>query len=202
MVERSEVFTRANFEPKLLNSSNPTKAMPRMKLPLATIAPEGIVLPVAEAAALYERSRFGTLLGKGNLNLSNLEALYLVAQEKIIVKKGKKKLDFSTLLTRFQKDDPRLWLHYCVFKDLRDSGYIVKTAVKFGADFRVYEKGVKPGEDHAKWIVFAVKEEEILTWQDFSAKNRVANSTRKKLLVAVLDAENDVTYYEVKWLKP
>ena len=44
------------------------------------------------------------------------------------------------------------------FKDLRKKGYIVKTALKFGADFRVYEKGVKPGEDHAKWVVFPVHE--------------------------------------------
>ncbi len=176
--------------------------MTRTKLPVATISPQGILTSVAELGVLFEKSRFGTLLEKGSIQLSTLETLYLVNAEKIAVKEGRKKLNFTTLLKQFQKQDPKVWLRYCVFKDLRDRGYIVKTAVKFGADFRVYDKGVKPGEDHAKWIVFPVKEEEGLTWQDFSAKNRVANSTRKKLLLAILDAENDVTYYEVKWLKP
>jgi tRNA-intron endonuclease len=94
------------------------------------------------------------------------------------------------------------WISYCAYKNLRSRGYIVKTALKFGAEFRVYDKGIKPGEDHAKWIVFPVHESETLTWYDFSAKNRVSHSTRKNLLIAVVDDEDDVTYYEVKWVKP
>jgi tRNA-intron endonuclease len=41
-----------------------------------------------------------------------------------------------------------------------------------------------------------------LTWQEFAAKNRVAHSTRKKLLIGIVDEENDVTYYEIGWTKP
>ena len=85
---------------------------------------------------------------------------------------------------------------------MRSRGYIVKTALKFGADFRVYDKGIKPGEDHAKWVVFPVHESNTLTWHDFSAKNRVSHSTRKKLLMAIVDNEDDVTYYEIAWKKP
>ena len=89
-----------------------------------------------------------------------------------------------------------------MFKDIRNRGYIVKTALKFGAEFRVYDRGVKPGEDHARWIVYPVKESSTLTWHDFSAKNRVAHSTKKRLMICIVDEENDVTYYEVKWLRP
>jgi tRNA-intron endonuclease len=85
---------------------------------------------------------------------------------------------------------------------MRERGYIVKTALKFGADFRVYDRGVKPGEDHARWILYPVKEGSTLTWHDFSAKNRVAHSTKKRLLIGVVDEENDVTYYEIKWVRP
>ena len=66
----------------------------------------------------------------------------------------------------------------------------------------VDEKGIKPGEDHAKWILYPVRESDILTWHDFSAKNRVAHSTKKNLLIGILDEENDVTYYEIRWTKP
>ena len=85
---------------------------------------------------------------------------------------------------------------------MRNRGYIIKTALKFGADFRVYDRGVKPGEDHAKWIVYPVHEASVFTWHEFSAKNRVAHSTKKRLLLGVVDDENDVTYYEVRWMRP
>ena len=74
--------------------------------------------------------------------------------------------------------------------------------MKFGAEFRVYDKGIKPGQDHARWILYPVKESEILTWHDFSAKNRVAHSTRKNLLIGIVDEERDITYYEISWIKP
>ncbi len=79
---------------------------------------------------------------------------------------------------------------------------MVKTALKFGADFRVYDKETKPGKKHAKWLVFVERETNKLTWHEFSAKNRVAHSTKKKLLLAIVDEENDVSYYEVGWVKP
>ena len=88
-----------------------------------------------------------------------------------------------------------------MFENLRAKGYIVKTALKFGADFRVYDKGVKPGEEHAKWILYAVNENEILKWHDFAAKNRIAHSTKKNLLLAIVDEESDVSYYDVAWTR-
>ena len=41
-----------------------------------------------------------------------------------------------------------------------------------------------------------------MTWYDFASKNRVAHSTRKKLLIAVVDEENDVSFWESNWIKP
>ena len=35
-----------------------------------------------------------------------------------------------------------------------------------------------------------------------SAKNRVAHSTKKNLLLAIVDEEEVITYYEVRWLRP
>ena len=75
-------------------------------------------------------------------------------------------------------------------------------ALKFGAEFRVYNKGVKPGEDHARWVVFPVHEGSTLTWYEFAAKNRVAHSTRKRLMIGIVDEEGDVTYYEIAWKRP
>jgi len=85
---------------------------------------------------------------------------------------------------------------------LRKKGYVGKTALKFGADFRVYKKGVRPGQDHSLWIVHCVKESSSFDWQEFAAKNRVAHSARKSLLISIVDDEDSVTYYQVNWMKP
>ncbi len=153
------------------------------------------------ASESYEKGRYGELKGKKYV-YSLLEALYLVEREKMVVSSGKKIIDFDSFMKKAEKAEKGFWVRYCVFRDLRDRGYIVKTALKFGADFRVYDKGVKPGEDHAKWVVYPVYETDVMTWYDFSAKNRVAHSTKKSLLIAIIDHEGDVTYYDVRWTRP
>ncbi|MBI4140759.1 tRNA-intron lyase [Candidatus Woesearchaeota archaeon] len=155
------------------------------------------------ARSLYNQSRFGSLLPNGLVQFSLAEALYLLEKNRILLFDGKNRLiDADKFLKRAKKSDKNFWVRFCVFRDVRDRGYIVKTALKFGADFRVYDRGVKPGEDHAKWVLFPVHESEVLTWYDFAAKTRVAHSTKKKLLIAVVDDEGDVSYWETRWLRP
>jgi len=152
---------------------------------------------------LYNQSRYGTLLENGKLQLSLIEALYLMERNTIEIYKNKsKKIEFDEFSKKAKKLEPNFWVRFCVYKDIRNRGYIIKTALKFGADFRVYDRGVKPGEDHAKWIVYPVYEGTTLTWYEFAAKNRVAHSTRKRLLLAVVDDESDVSYWETRWLRP
>ncbi|MEK6946253.1 MAG: tRNA-intron lyase [Nanoarchaeota archaeon] len=155
------------------------------------------------ARELYNQSRYGTLLEDGRVQLSLIEALYLVDKKKMIAYDSRNKvIDSESLLKKSQKTEPNFWIRYCVYKDIRNRGYIIKTALKFGADFRIYDRGVKPGEDHARWVVFPVHEGSSLTWHEFSAKNRVAHSTKKRLLIGTVDDEGDVTYWEVRWLRP
>ena len=155
-----------------------------------------------ESRELYNQSRYGTLLDNGRLQISLIEAYYLTEKGKIEVFKSKNKLmDMDDFVKKAKKLEPNFWIRYCVFKDMRNRGYIIKTALKFGADFRVYDRGVKPGEDHAKWIVYPVAEASTLTWHEFAGKNRVAHSTRKRLLLGVVDEENDVSYWECRWMR-
>jgi tRNA-intron endonuclease len=102
---------------------------------------------------------------------------------------------------KFSKIDKKFPIKYAVYKDLRDKGHVPKTALKFGAEFRVYKKGKGPGKGHSDWIVFTESEKNSHTWHDFTAKNRVAHSTNKKLLMAIVDDEKDVSYFEISWTK-
>lgn len=163
---------------------------------------EHVVAEMSDLAAeCYKKGRYGELDGR-RYQYSMLEALYLLERDKMDVYSGRRRLDFDSFLRKAQRLERNFWVRYCVFKDLRNRGYIVKTALKFGADFRVYDKGVKPGEDHARWIVYPFYETDTLTWYEFSARNRVAHSTKKKLLMAVVDDEGEPTYYEVGWVRP
>src|SRR3989338_5287001 len=152
---------------------------------------------------LYNQSRYGELLDDGRVQLSLIEALYLIEKKRLIVYDSRNKIiEHDPFMKKAQKQEPNFWVRYAVYKDIRNRGYIIKTALKFGADFRIYDRGVKPGEDHARWVVFPVYEATSLTWHEFSAKNRVAHSTKKRLLLGIVDSENDVTYYECRWLRP
>ena len=151
---------------------------------------------------LYDKTRYGEPLDNKKFQYSLIETLYLMERGKFEVYYGKVKLDLDNFVKRARKIEPNFWVRYVVFRDLRKRGYIVKTALKFGADFRVYDRGIKPGEDHARWIVYPVHEASVQSWYEFTAKNRVAHSTRKRLLIGIVDAESDVVFYEIRWLRP
>ena len=154
----------------------------------------------SEAFSLNKKSFFGEPVGE-KIQYILSEALFLLEKGKIEIYSRDKKIPKADLLKKFDKIDKKFSLKYPVFKDMREKGYIIKTALKFGADFRVYEKGKGPGENHAKWIVFVEHESKNISWQEFSAKNRVAHSTKKNLLISIIDEEGDITYYEVRWVK-
>ncbi len=154
------------------------------------------------ARELYNQSRYGKL-ADNKVQLSLIEAMYLLEKGRIVLLDGRNKaVKTESFVKKAKRFSPDFRVRYSVFRDIRDRGYIIKTALKFGADFRIYDRGVKPGEDHARWIVYPVHESEALTWYDFAAKNRVAHSTKKRLLIGVVDDEGDVSYWECRWLRP
>ncbi len=167
----------------------------------AVLTGENVFSNTQEATNLYGESRFGEMI-EGKVHYSLSESLYLMEKRKMALSVGKKQLTFEQFLEKAKRIDKKIQTKYFVFRDMRNRGYIVKTALKFGAEFRVYEKGVFPGEDHAKWVLFPVHESQTLTWHEFAAKNRVAHSTKKNLLIGIIDDEGDVTYYEIAWVKP
>ena len=205
VLEDSPVLEDLPLEEKPQIEEKINEATGKKKTPiLAIFLRERVITePSDDARELYNQSRFGNQIEEGKIELSLLEGLYLMEKGRLSIKsENGRALDFQAFLRKALKSEPNFWIRYCVFKDIRNRGYIIKTALKFGADFRVYDRGVKPGEDHARWIVYPVHEGETLTWYEFAAKNRVAHSTKKKLLIGIVDEEGDVTYYEIRWMRP
>src|SRR3989344_1226870 len=101
------------------------------------------------AKEVYEQSRFGEPKD-GKIQYALVEALYLMEKGRMEISDDKNKIvDFDNYIKKARKFEPNFWIKYVVYRDMRSRGYIVKTALKFGADFRVYDRGIKPGDDHA-----------------------------------------------------
>ena len=144
-----------------------------------------------------------------NLELSFVEALYLIENDKIVLRKDGKEIGFNKLLTKGLKLDERLHERFIVYEDLRERGLTVKTGFKFGCDFRVYKRGVsgdkkgpKAAGEHTRWIVSVVPEDYTCSFHEMSRAVRLSHSIRARMLWAIVDSENNVTYYEVLRLRP
>lgn len=138
--------------------------------------------------------------GKKEDNIYTLdiyEAMFLCEKKKIEIIKNNAKLEFNDILNMKKFN----FLNYLIYKDLKSKGYNVKTGIKYGATFRVYNKGVKMGKEHSLWLVEPIKDNELLKMKDMAGKNRIAHSTNKKILFAIVDNENCITYIEANWKK-
>ncbi len=152
-----------------------------------------------KAIKLYENSHFGQLVQE-ELQLPLIEALFLLEKDKLTLFRGDSELspeEFTDLVR-----DKGLFNKYLVFKDLRNRGYIVKTGFKYGSEFRLYERGRSPGNGHSDFLVKVLTEDQHITINDFSSYVRVAHGVNKKLMLAVVDDEQDITYYNVEWTRP
>jgi len=166
-----------------------------------------------DSITLYDESGYGKPLPEespNRLELELIEAAYLVEKGKLkVVKKGKKKnLTFKDLMEIGAEKVNEFHVQFNVFRDLRERGYIVKTGYKFGAHFRVYERGVKlirgPKQvhEHTKFVVHAVPEESAFSLPEMSRAVRLAHNIRATFVWAVLDKEGSPTYYIIQRLTP
>ena len=145
---------------------------------------------VLESTNLYTKN-LGTV-DAGKLVLSSEETLFLIEKNKIDIG-----LSFTDALKKLSRKQRNLPERFSVYRDMRSKGYVLKSGLKFGCDFRVYDKK----KEHAKWLLFVNKDSAKLQWKNFSGMARVANSTKKNVLVAIVDSENSPTYFEIAWKK-
>ena len=169
------------------------------------------------AVSLYDESGYGKPLPENEpnrLELDLVEAAYLVEKGRLKVfqratdKKRRKWLKFEDLMRIGTERVNQFHPQFIVFRDLRERGYLVKTGLKFGTHFRLYDRGVKlkrgpkAPHEHTKAIVHAVAEESAFSLPELSRAVRLAHNIRATMWWAVVDREGDCTYYEVKRLKP
>ncbi len=147
---------------------------------------------------LHNTSFYGRPRGD-SLELSLAESAYLIYMEKITVVFDGKELDFknfflkaSTLVNNFE-------LSYIVYKDMRERGYYIQPSV---TGFRVYPRGGHPGKTPSEFFMLVTSERIPFLLSDLNRHLDTIDNLKKRLVLAIVDEESDITYYEVRKIIP
>ena len=168
-----------------------------------------VVTDISEARKLYSLGFFGKPVvekkPKGPefsspLKLSLIEAAYLAEKGLIeVYDESGRRINVGELHEMIKGLGERAVLAYKIYKQLRDKGFIVKSGLKFGADFTVYRKG--PGFEHAPFVIHVYTAREEIDPVDIIRAGRLSHSVRKTFILAT-EIENKVTYVIFKWFRP
>ncbi|MHA1450365.1 MAG: tRNA-intron endonuclease family protein [Candidatus Hodarchaeales archaeon] len=149
----------------------------------------------------YNKSYFG-YLEKDELELEREEVVLLLERGRIRVLDGdKKELKINDIVSSFIADDTDFWSHYLVYKDLRERGYLVRKNPGKLTAYKLYARGVQPGKSPAKKTILPMIEGRVLELEDLDMAVKMAISSKKKLLLGVVDRVGEVTYYEASQLE-
>jgi len=144
-----------------------------------------------DGRALYDQSGYGRPeIGGEGIRLSAEEALYLLHRNRIDVPG----YDIDRLLSLFTVD-PNFFRSYLVYRDLRERGYAVQAGPH---DFRVFRRGERPGTGHSRYMVRVLSERDLVDFGTLVREFQASANMRKQHILAVVDDENELTYYEIK----
>lgn len=155
----------------------------------------------AEASTLYNRGYFGAPRSGGGLDLSLLEAVYLVEAERLEVRRGPKPVTLGELFRVAGSKEAGFEIRYLVYRDLRQRGYVVE-AHEGPVDFHVLPRGGAPRKTPSKYWVRALSERAVFDLAELLERTEEAASVHKTLLLGLVDEESDVTYYAVREATP
>ena len=164
-------------------------------------AEQVVVEDQAEASQIHNKGFYGVPQPGGSLRLDLMEAIYLVESERLEVDVDGEAKSSSDLLRLAHKISEGFEVRYLVYRELRQRGYVVKLGQP-PLDFRVFPRGGSPNKMPSKWWVSAISERSTFNLGKLMDDLDRTTDVRKKLLLAIVDEESDVTYYEVKRAHP
>ncbi|RLE64138.1 MAG: tRNA-intron lyase [Thermoprotei archaeon] len=165
-----------------------------------------ILFDKEEANRLYKLGFFGKFVGyrkvkdlelRDYLELSLLESLYLMDEGLLKVYHMGRIVTREELLNIARNKYEHFDDMYIVYRDLRKKGYVVKSGLKFGSTFAVYEHG--PGIDHAPFLVHVMPYNEAIDPIEIVRAGRLSHSVRKKFILATVNPNNEIEYYSFSW---
>ena len=154
-----------------------------------------ILISNKETQKILEQKGYGEI-SKKKFFLKPFESLYLLYCNKLKLNKGKKIIDFNSLMQTCIKHNEDALTKFLIFRDLRSRGYTVKDGFGFGSDFRVYERG-HYGEKGAKYLVFGLSEGKQEKIGQLQKKIQQITQMGKEPIIAVIERRGEVIYYKI-----
>ena len=146
-----------------------------------------------EGRSLYEQGGYGRPTETG-LSLSPEEALYLIQRGKL----DPVGFDFDSLLLN-SAEQKNFLRSFIVYRDIRERGYAVQAGPH---DFRVFRRGQKPGKGTTQYLVRVLSERDPIIFSSLLREVATAENMRKNYLLAVVDDEEELTYYDLRFHRP
>ena len=144
-------------------------------------------------------SDYGSL-SDGILALDPYEALYLAYTGVIsIVNEKGEKISFEKLISKFSVVDKDLWIKFILYHDLRKRGFITRSSYLGRVSFKVAPKR----EDRGIYpvIFYGLLEGKKIGFDQLREIMERAISLKKKIILAIVDKEGNITYYNISMSK-
>ncbi|MEM0369251.1 MAG: tRNA-intron lyase [Pyrobaculum sp.] len=172
-----------------------------------------VVEDVGYARQLYREGFYGRFLGYDKVKreevdridapliLALYEALYLAERGRLrVFTEDGVEVSIEKLAALGREKLKNFDEIYKIYKYFRDLGYVVKSGLKFGALFSVYEKG--PGIDHAPMVVVFLEPDRGISATDITRGGRLGHSVKKTFTLATISKHSgDVVLLGFSWAR-
>jgi len=155
---------------------------------MAVLFEEGAIEEEPGAVAMLEEAGFGTKDGERRV-LSPEETAYLVEKKMLEVRVNGKVMKKEEVVKYFEKKVEHFRSRCTLYSYFRDRGYVPRTGVRLGGDWRVYAKGKRPGDEPSKYLVHLIDRGWKASLGNIIALLRTSGELRKELLLASVDEE-------------
>jgi len=154
-----------------------------------------------DVGRLYGKSRFGKTLSGNTLQLHLIEAVYLVDEEKLTLKKDDCPISLQELISIAAKQNPSFETLFLSFQDLRHRGYQVEICENSAfCSFQIQKK--TDSQPNQTIYISAFSERIPLTLSALTRLVTEAMHTQASCWISIVDEEGDITYYDLILLPP
>lgn len=157
--------------------------------PKASLRDGSVVLSPKDAGEVHGRFGMGESRD-GRLHLAPVEAMYLIETGRIEIEG----IDgLQDLLELFSDRE----MAYLVYRDLKNRGFVARPFNE-PYDLTIHRRGEPPDTHPSMCWVKAVSEQDPVLLDDVGNWIAGAQQAKRRMIVAVIDEEGDITYYEVR----
>jgi tRNA-intron endonuclease len=131
-----------------------------------------------------------------------VEAVFLVETGRLDVRSDSSSVGLESLMRTAASLQPGFEINYLVYSDLRQRGLTVQPFLPGPPDFVLYERGAVPSRSRSRHHVLAISERAHFDVEELAAFVRRAEELGKLVMLALVDEEGDLTYYDVSTADP